>query len=168
MGGYGSGGGDCTLGLLGTIKLRRRGSGLPTRLSKKRRRHTTVTITLTGGPSVLLTSRPAKTISAEATSAVCRLFRGLGGRLNVAVVVIARSVTLTNHMSHAILVSSKGMDARGLGGRPTVRCAMLSGTREVGLASRVLRTTKVRSGGIEISIRSKELIVSQVWSVLGI
>lgn len=66
-------------------------SGVPRRLSNKRRRHITVTHTLLGGPGVVVTSRPAKGLSPRATDGVIKLLGSVAGR-NATMIVAARGV----------------------------------------------------------------------------
>lgn len=98
--------------LLSGIKLLGGGSICPNDLSNKRGRHMTVTQTLTVGPSVVLFSRPASTLSPRLAKRILGAVRRLTSR-GVAVTVIARRVTFTGSISSGILfVMSKGIRRR--------------------------------------------------------
>lgn len=110
--------------LLRALKLCRRHCGLPGRLSNNRRRHISVNHTVMGGPSVLLYSRPAKTLSCGASGRVLGLVRRIGRGCNGAVVVMARGRTvggvtsrivgLHSNTIHRGSVGAGGMSTRSL------------------------------------------------------
>ncbi len=92
-------------------------------LSNNRRRHITVTHTVTGRPGILLLSRPLTTLSLGLHGSVRGRLGGVRRRLNVAFVFIARSRRRTLAVSsHIIIVSNNGvrrMNApRSVCGRP--------------------------------------------------
>lgn len=95
--------------ILRRINLKRQGGGFPTRLSNNRRRQISVTETLTGGPGLLLYSRPANTLSCGAKGSVLGLLRGVYERGKVAIVVVARGRTLTPVTSQLVRVGGKRM-----------------------------------------------------------
>lgn len=89
----------------------------PSVLSNKRGRHVTVTHSLTVGPSIVLFSRPASTLSPRVMNRILRLVGRLT-RSNVAVIMIARRVKFTERITAEILfVSSNGVRRRGAPGR---------------------------------------------------
>lgn len=88
------------------LNLSRHTSRGPTRLSKKRGRQITMTHTLVGGPTIVLTSRPSNDLSAHGGRRLRRLFFSLHSGLNRAFIVIARSRGLTHLASHAVRVMS--------------------------------------------------------------
>lgn len=105
-----------TVRTLGTMKLNRelcRGDG---RVSNKRVRHMTVTHTLIGGPTIVLTSRTANGLSAEADFRVLILFRGLCTR-NEAVVFMARGPSVTGCSDHGVRLHSKRVVDSACGSR---------------------------------------------------
>lgn len=105
-----------TVRSLVTIKLNshlRRGSG---RVSNKRVRHITVTHTLIGGPTIVLTSRTANGLSAHASFRVLMLFRGLRTR-NHALVFIARGPRVARCDDHGVHLHSKRMIRSAVGPR---------------------------------------------------
>lgn len=81
-------------------------SGFPTRVSNNRGRHMTTTHDLVSGPSVVLTSRPANTLSAGTTQLLVRGLRRIGRIRKHAVLVIARSPGTTDFYSHVLFVRS--------------------------------------------------------------
>lgn len=102
-----------TLRLLSEVKLTSGTSMCPSRLSNNRGRHITVIHTLTVGPSIVLFSRPADTLSPRVMNRILRIVERLTGR-NVAVIIIARRVNFTHRINSEILfVSSKGVLRRG-------------------------------------------------------
>lgn len=95
-------------GLLGLVQLRSLHDQCPSRVSKKRRRHITITHTLMGGPGVLLLSRPLNTLSCRLHGALRVRLGSLRRRLNLAFMFIARSRRRTLAVdSHVIVVSGK-------------------------------------------------------------
>ncbi len=95
------GGGRQTVRLLRGINLSRSRTGQEILgLSNKRRRHITVTHTLSRSPSVVLTSRPANGLSNSARSRVVKVFRDLARR-NGYIVLIDRSPRMTSVYSMA-------------------------------------------------------------------
>lgn len=88
-----------------------RGDG---RVSKKRVRHITVTQTLMGSPTIVLTSRTAKGLSAHASFRVLILFRGLRTRKH-AVVFIARGPRVTRCDDHGVALHSKRIASSAIG-----------------------------------------------------
>lgn len=63
-----------------------------------------VTHTLTGGPRVLLYSRTADTLSLRAARNVLTLLRHVGHRLNVAVIFVARRLSITGRVFSQITI----------------------------------------------------------------
>lgn len=96
-----------------TLKLGRGLGILPGRLSKKRRRHITVTQTLTTGPTVLLTSRPAKGLSDYASRSIVKLLGAADAGFSRAVIVVARGRRVTRLTSQVVHVRSKQVIAKG-------------------------------------------------------
>lgn len=96
-----------TLSLLSFLKLSRQTARGPTRLSNNRGRHITMTHTLVGRPSMVLTSRPSKDLSARGGKRLRQLFFRLHSGLKRAFIVIARSRRLTARASHAVRLMSK-------------------------------------------------------------
>lgn len=76
----------------------------PRRLSNNVERHIVVTVTLTYRPSVLVTSRPAATLSIAVRTRVLRLVRSLRRGLNVTVVVIARSLNIVTSVYSRVVI----------------------------------------------------------------
>lgn len=109
--------------LLRALKVCRRREGLPGRLSNNRRREATVNHTVMGGPSVLLYSRPAKTLSCGASGRVLGLVRAMGRGCNGAVIVMARGSTVGSVTSQIIGLHSNVVHGGCLGRRgvPTTR-----------------------------------------------
>ncbi len=95
-----------TLGLLSSINLKRGTAVLPGGLSNKRHREMTVTHTLTGSPSVVLTSRPAKSLSSGADDGVLGRLVSLRRSGGMALVVMARSVSMTGLTSEIVRILS--------------------------------------------------------------
>lgn len=100
------------------IKLKRHVKGFPTRLSNNRRRHMSVTHTVTGGPGLLLYSRPANTLSCRANGRMLRLLRSVYRARNVAIVVVARGSTLTPVTRGIVHFHSNGIADRRIGTAP--------------------------------------------------
>lgn len=96
-----------TVRVLSFVKLGRQTSRGPGRLSNKRGRQMTMTHTLVGRPTIVLTSRPSKDLSSRGGRRLRRLFFSLEGHFKRAFIVIARSRTLTGVASHAVRVISK-------------------------------------------------------------
>lgn len=94
-----------TLGTLSEINLTSEISFGPGRLSKNRVREITVTETVIGGPGLLLTSRPANTLSDGSNTRIVRLFRELGSR-KMSMLVVARSTSVTTRTGEIIAVGS--------------------------------------------------------------
>lgn len=117
----------------------------PTRLSNNRGRHMTITETLIGGPTIVLTSRPSKDLSAGGGTRLRRLFFSLESGFNRAFIVIARSRNLTSVASHAVRLGSK-----------VVRGAIRTKTTSDG--------RRATSGGGRISTRRPSSSVSYVWA----
>lgn len=105
------------------MNLNRHVSGFPTRLSKNRRRHITVTHTLTGRPGLLLYSRPAKTLSCRANGRILGLLRSAYLSAKAAIVIVARGRTVTTVTGHVVRVGGTGMETvrRGPGPGPMSR-----------------------------------------------
>ncbi len=104
-----------TVSTLGTMNLNSevcRGDG---RVDNNRVRHITVTETLIGSPTILLTSRTAKGLSAEASFRVLILFRRLCHRKQ-AVVFIARGPRVTRCSSEGVFLRSNGVQQSAVGG----------------------------------------------------
>lgn len=96
-----------TVHTLRGIKLDSQLTCCPSRLSKNRRRQINVTHTLTIGPSIVLFSRPASTLSPRLINRILRIVHGLTRR-NAAVIVIARRVAFTGRITgHIVFVSRK-------------------------------------------------------------
>lgn len=90
--------GGSTRSLLGGMKLSSGRGMCPSGLSNKRGRHMTVTETLTVGPSVVLFSRPASTLSPRLMKRILSAVGRLTLR-KVAVIIIARRVNFTERMT---------------------------------------------------------------------
>lgn len=95
-----------TVEVLSFVKLTRHTSRGPGRLSKKRGRHITITHTLVGSPTMVLTSRPSNDLSARGGRSLRRLFFSLERHLKRAFIVIARSRKLSGVASQAVRVIS--------------------------------------------------------------
>lgn len=80
--------------MLQFMRLRSGGSICMDRLSKKRGREIKVTETLAAAPSVLLYSRTADTLSPRAARSVLGLLGGVGQRVKIAVLLVARRVRI--------------------------------------------------------------------------
>lgn len=118
-----SGGPLDTGSILGSIKLNGELSGFPTRLSNNRRREISVTQTLTGGPGLLLYSRPANTLSCVANGSVLGLLRSAYHRGKIAIVMVARGSTLTPVTSGMVGIGGNEISGLLLGRRPApIRC----------------------------------------------
>lgn len=87
------------------LKVRGLLGGCPCRISKKRGRETTITHTVVAGPRLVLTSRPAKTLSSGTASDLLELF-GEVGRSKRAVLVIARDAGTTDRTGEILFVGS--------------------------------------------------------------
>lgn len=96
-------------GLIGRLNLRRELRRLPGRLSNNRRREISVNETLVGGPTLLLTSRPANGLSDRGDHRVVSLLHHFGGRDGRAIVVVARSRQVTLSTSEIVTVRSNGV-----------------------------------------------------------
>lgn len=83
--------------------------GVPGGLSNNRRRHMTVTQTLVAGPTVVLTSRPAKGLSDGADTSILKLLGHADKRFGRAVMVVARGGRVTRLTSHVMQVRSNGV-----------------------------------------------------------
>ncbi len=90
-------------------------STCPRRLSKKVRRHIVVTVTLVGSPSMIVTSRPAATLSTAARLRILRLVQGLmDGRDKV--LLVARSVNIIHRVTaHMVMVCTNQVVRRTAG-----------------------------------------------------
>lgn len=86
--------------------------GCPCRMSNKRGRHYTYTETVVGGPGLLLTSRPAKTLSDRSSRVLLSAVRDVGRRLETAVLVMARSTFATDCTGHVLFLGSKRVFVR--------------------------------------------------------
>lgn len=100
------------------INLNSQLDGFPTRLSNNRRRHISVTHTVTGGPGLLLYSRPANTLSCRANGRILRLLRSVYHSRGVAILVVARGSTLTPVTRGIIHFHSNGIINRSIGPTP--------------------------------------------------
>lgn len=100
--------------MLRRIKLTIGCGSFPSRLSNKRRREITLTETLIGHPSVLLTSRPAKGLSPGASRRVVGLLRRVGSE-KAAMIIIARGGSVMGSVhGHIIAVRRNSVvDSRG-------------------------------------------------------
>lgn len=109
--------------LVGALKLCRREGGVPGRLSNNRRREASVNETVIGGPSLLLYSRPANTLSCGASGRVLGLVRSMGGGCNGAIVLIARGSTVGGVTSEIVGLHSNRVERSVIGARgaPTRR-----------------------------------------------
>lgn len=82
----------------------------PRRFSNKRHRQVIVTVTLNYGPSVLVTSRPAATLSIAVRTRVLRLVGSLRAGVGASVVFVARSLKIiTGITSHITIVCTNGV-----------------------------------------------------------
>lgn len=101
--------------LTGGLNVRSGLFRVPSRLSKKRRRETTVTETICARPAVLLNSRLAKGLSSKADVSIVGLLGRVYHRCGRALLIIARSRGITTVTSHVVCVGSKGIIAgRGM------------------------------------------------------
>lgn len=100
-----------TVTLLGEVNLRSGTSICPSALSNKRGRHITVVHSVTVGPSIVLFSRPASTLSPRVMKRILRLVGSLTGR-KVAVIIIARRVKFTHRITSEILFVSSNRVGR--------------------------------------------------------
>ncbi len=106
--------------------------GCPCRMSNKRGRETTITHTLVAGPGLVLTSRPANTLSSGTDRRLLSLFDRVGGAKR-AVLVMARSIETTDGTDHILFVGSNRIFRRvchksGAGRR---LCRVISGALAV-------------------------------------
>lgn len=100
------------------MRVLKLGSGLrhlPSALSNKRRRQISVTQTLLAGPTVILTSRPAKGLSSIADVRIMKLLGSYTTEFRRAALVIARRRRMTRVTSEMVHVSSKGVCAESYG-----------------------------------------------------
>lgn len=81
-------------------------SGFPSGVSNNRHRHITTTETLVLRPRVVLTSRPANTLSSGGTGDLVRGLSNLGHSRRTAVLVMARSSGTTDFYGHVLFVRS--------------------------------------------------------------
>lgn len=80
----------------------------PRRLSKKVHRHIVVTVTITYGPSIVVTSRPAATLSIAVRTRVLSLLHSVRRRGRTNMVLVARSLNIiTRATSHITIVCTK-------------------------------------------------------------
>lgn len=100
-----------THGRLRLINLSSFTSCCPVRLSNNRRRHISVTQTLTLGPATVLFSRPASTLSPRLINSILRTVNAITG-LNVAVIVIARRVHFTHGITSGIVFIGRNIVIR--------------------------------------------------------
>lgn len=107
-------------GLLRSLRVSGLVSGCPGRLSKNRVRHTTVTHTLCTGPRVVLTSRPATTLSAPQIGRINGLLDGLTRHRGGTIVAMARSLQLLSRTSEICSLGSKGLGREWVLGTPGV------------------------------------------------
>lgn len=112
-GGGGGSTGRQTVRLVGLIKVgstRRHCSLCPCRFSNKVHREYILTATLTSGPGLLVTSRPAATLSIAVRTRVLGLLGGLRGRLGLDVLFVARSLKIITRVTSQItMVRGKGV-----------------------------------------------------------
>lgn len=87
-------------------------SGCPCRISNNRGRQYTYTETVVGRPGLVLTSRPANTLSDRSSRVLLSAVRDVGRSLKTAVLVIARSTFSTDCTGHVLFVESKTVFAR--------------------------------------------------------
>lgn len=106
--------------VIGRLKVTKLLRGCPCRISKKRGRHTTITETLVASPELVLTSRPAKTLSSGSASRLLKMFRQVG-RSKRAVLVMARSIGTTDGTKEILFVGSKRIFRRMCGNRRASR-----------------------------------------------
>lgn len=92
----------------------------PSRLSKNRRRHIKVTQTVTIGPSIVLFSRPASTLSPRLIKRILGIVQSLTGS-NAAVVIIARRVGFTRSMTARIVFVTSNIVIRRKASRSVFR-----------------------------------------------
>lgn len=91
---------------VGAINVCRRHLGTPRGLSNNRGRHITITKVVTVGPRYVILSRPATVLSPDNETRILRAVGGLGGRSNVAIILVARCVSRTIRTSEIIIVSN--------------------------------------------------------------
>lgn len=104
-----SGGGPsrrCLGSVVGALKVSGEVSRLPSTVDNNRRREVTVTHTLTGGPSVLFTSRPANGLSNGDNERILSLLDRATSGCNAALVLIARSLRITRRTREILAVRS--------------------------------------------------------------
>ncbi len=92
----------------------------PPTLSNNRRRHINLTQTLIGGPTLVVTSRPANGMSPRVSQSVIRLLARVG-RQNAAILVIARRRSLMRRFGRQIVAlrSNHVISSAGNTTRPT-------------------------------------------------
>lgn len=100
----------------------------PRRLSNNRHRHILVTVTLAHSPGLVVTSRPAATLSIAIRGRIVSLLGSLHGGLNFTVIFISRSLTLITGITRSVaIVCTKRIIRRNSAGRvlasPHRRCA---------------------------------------------
>lgn len=76
----------------------------PRRLSNNRVRQIVVTVTVSNGPSLLVTSRPAATLSIAIRTAVLSLLHRLHSHENVSLVFVARSLKVVTRVTSRITI----------------------------------------------------------------
>ncbi len=104
--------------------------GFPSRISNNRTRHTNVIETIVGGPRMIFTSRPAKTLGSGGSATILSIFAGLRRRKRD-VVVMARSGGATLENGHILCIESNGVfnryDLNAFAGRSERERALLGG-----------------------------------------
>lgn len=87
-------------------------SHCPRRLSNKVHRQIVVTVTLSYHPTILVTSRPAATLSIAVRTRVLRLVGMLRGRVSVNIVFVARSVNIITRVTSQMLIVCRNRTIR--------------------------------------------------------
>lgn len=103
--------GDGTGSLLREMKLSRGDRSCPYGLDNNRRRHITVTETLTLGPSILYFSRPASTLSPRLANRILGIVHDLGASSD-AVVIMARRVRFTESITSGVVFVTSNIVTR--------------------------------------------------------
>lgn len=98
--------------VLSSFKLHTEEGRLPGRLSNNRRREASVTETLVGGPSLILTSRPANGLSSGSDRRIVDVLGVYGRDCKRAIVVVARGLSVTGRTSEVVAVDSNGVIRR--------------------------------------------------------
>ncbi len=148
---------------LGSINVCRFGSSAPRRLSNKRGREVTVTNVVTLRPRYLILSRPATVLSPGKHTRVVGAILHLGGRGNVAIILVARCVRRTRGSSEILIVGSNGFVTSNAPGRVFEGIGVLGSIKlSIPRAARLLCTLGRGSVSIPASILKMRRATSMV------